>query len=66
MGEGMRIHISSISKELLDMVACKLTLITSVINLASSFSQQSNLPMFYLSTRLGASDATTEVLWTLG
>ena len=50
MGEGMRIHISSISKELLDMVAFK------QIH-QNTFYMLQNISSFDL-TRLGASDAT--------
>ena len=50
MGEGMRIHISSISKELLDMVVFK------QIH-QNTFYMLQNISSFDL-TRLGASDAT--------
>ena len=62
MGEGMRIHISSISKELLDMVPNHLHL----DQLLKKFSQCNIFELFLSFPRLGASDAITGVLSILG
>ena len=62
MGEGMRIHISSISKELLDMVPTQ----HHLDQLLKKFSQCNIFELFLSSPRLEASDAITGVLLILG